>query len=236
MHHSSHHSVLYRLPIGPDESIPPTPLRGPDKWDSYHVRLPCSVKNQYPIENVRILWYFSKLNHCDFTNELPAGRHRTHQEPLVPDLRHARPRSVHQPGPGSGHSHLQHEIQSHLEVPRPPCAVRRNGRRRPPVLLRRHAARDRAAGPAAARGAGVLGAVAQVRQIGGRFVQPTADRFAAGERISVHLPAAEHAEAELGVSIVSGHQFQSAVPVDRSIGVGEAQVCAALLSAGFDEE
>jgi poly(ADP-ribose) glycohydrolase len=42
------HSVLYHLPIT-DTKYPPKPHKGFNKWDSFHVHLPCSPKNQYPV-------------------------------------------------------------------------------------------------------------------------------------------------------------------------------------------
>lgn len=49
---SRHHTVLYH--ISNDGNIgdrPPKPQRGHDIWDSEHVRLPCSNKSLYPIED-----------------------------------------------------------------------------------------------------------------------------------------------------------------------------------------
>lgn len=53
---SRHHTVLYH--ISNDGNIgdrPPKPQRGHDMWDSEHVRLPCSNKSLYPVEDVRFL-------------------------------------------------------------------------------------------------------------------------------------------------------------------------------------
>lgn len=46
---SDSHTVLYHLPIVEDVDTPPKPQRGRDKWDTEHVRLPSSIKNQYPV-------------------------------------------------------------------------------------------------------------------------------------------------------------------------------------------
>lgn len=46
---SENHTVLYRFPIRCPMKQPPEPLRGQLKWDSYHVRLPCSSQSKYPI-------------------------------------------------------------------------------------------------------------------------------------------------------------------------------------------
>lgn len=45
---SENHTVLYHLPIK-CTTTPPKPHKGPNKWDSDHVRLPCSSRNQYPV-------------------------------------------------------------------------------------------------------------------------------------------------------------------------------------------
>ncbi|XP_016971814.1 poly(ADP-ribose) glycohydrolase [Drosophila rhopaloa] len=42
------HRVLYQLPI---RESPPRPHKSPGKWDSEHVRLPCSPESKYPREN-----------------------------------------------------------------------------------------------------------------------------------------------------------------------------------------
>ncbi|KAL5277294.1 PARG family protein [Megaselia abdita] len=47
---SDSHSVLYHCPIK-DYSKPPAPLRAHPKWDAFHVRLSCSGKSQYPVED-----------------------------------------------------------------------------------------------------------------------------------------------------------------------------------------
>lgn len=44
-HHD--HSVLFELPIANDSAAPPKPRAGKDKWDAYHVRLPCAPQNDY---------------------------------------------------------------------------------------------------------------------------------------------------------------------------------------------
>ncbi|XP_055923525.1 poly(ADP-ribose) glycohydrolase [Eupeodes corollae] len=46
---SDHDSVLYHFPIRCDTTEAPRPLKGQDKWDANHVRLPCSSRSQYPI-------------------------------------------------------------------------------------------------------------------------------------------------------------------------------------------
>ncbi|XP_053697387.1 poly(ADP-ribose) glycohydrolase-like [Sabethes cyaneus] len=47
---SEDHTVLYHLPVNPDAAEPPKPRRSYNKWDSDHVRLPCSHRSQYPVE------------------------------------------------------------------------------------------------------------------------------------------------------------------------------------------
>lgn len=45
------HVVLYNLPIDdPNGTEPPKPRRAYNKWDANHVRLPCSHRSQYPVE------------------------------------------------------------------------------------------------------------------------------------------------------------------------------------------
>lgn len=45
------HVVLYNLPIDdPNGTEPPKPRRTYNKWDANHVRLPCSHRSQYPVE------------------------------------------------------------------------------------------------------------------------------------------------------------------------------------------
>lgn len=46
---SQNHTVLFHLPIR-DASVPPTPYKGPDKWDANHVRLPYAQQNQYVVK------------------------------------------------------------------------------------------------------------------------------------------------------------------------------------------
>lgn len=41
------HIVLFELPIDLNSMQPPTPHAGQMKWDSLHVRLPCSPQNEY---------------------------------------------------------------------------------------------------------------------------------------------------------------------------------------------
>lgn len=53
---SRYHTVLYN--VSNDGNIgdrPPKPHRGHDIWDNGHVRLPCSNKSLYPVEDVRIM-------------------------------------------------------------------------------------------------------------------------------------------------------------------------------------
>ena len=51
---SFHHAVLYHIPnsgcVANDR--PPKPQIGQDKWDSEHVRMPCSDQSLYPVEDV----------------------------------------------------------------------------------------------------------------------------------------------------------------------------------------
>ncbi|XP_039438286.1 poly(ADP-ribose) glycohydrolase-like [Culex pipiens pallens] len=47
---SDDHTVLYNLPWDPDDTQPPAPRRSYSKWDANHVRLPCSHRSQYPVE------------------------------------------------------------------------------------------------------------------------------------------------------------------------------------------
>lgn len=44
------HTVCYQCPIK-DYSKPPVPNRAHHKWDAFHVRLSCSSKSQYPVED-----------------------------------------------------------------------------------------------------------------------------------------------------------------------------------------
>ncbi|XP_019553404.3 poly(ADP-ribose) glycohydrolase-like [Aedes albopictus] len=44
------HLVLYNLPIDVNGTEPPKPRRAYNKWDANHVRLPCSHRSQYPVE------------------------------------------------------------------------------------------------------------------------------------------------------------------------------------------
>lgn len=41
------HTVLFELPIDVNSTIPPKPHGGQMKWDSLHVRMPCSPQNEY---------------------------------------------------------------------------------------------------------------------------------------------------------------------------------------------
>lgn len=45
------HIVLFELPIAQNSKTPPKPLRSEVKWDSYHVKLPCSPQNEYKTES-----------------------------------------------------------------------------------------------------------------------------------------------------------------------------------------
>lgn len=47
---SEEHTVLYNLPVDPSRAEPPKPRRAYNKWDANHVRLPCSHRSQYPVE------------------------------------------------------------------------------------------------------------------------------------------------------------------------------------------
>lgn len=51
---SYNHAVLYHVPssgcVANDR--PPKPQIGQDKWDSEHVRMPCSDQSLYPVEDV----------------------------------------------------------------------------------------------------------------------------------------------------------------------------------------
>lgn len=48
------HIVLYQVPDNGilSEDRPPKPRNGGDKWDQYHVRLPCSQQSLYPVTGV----------------------------------------------------------------------------------------------------------------------------------------------------------------------------------------
>lgn len=49
------HIVLFELPIDLNATEPPKPHDGQMKWDSLHVRLPCSPQNEYIVsDEVRI--------------------------------------------------------------------------------------------------------------------------------------------------------------------------------------
>lgn len=48
------HTVLFELPVDVNAMEPPKPHDGQMKWDSLHVRLPCSPQNEYiVIDEVR---------------------------------------------------------------------------------------------------------------------------------------------------------------------------------------
>ncbi|XP_058443969.1 poly(ADP-ribose) glycohydrolase-like isoform X2 [Malaya genurostris] len=47
---SEDHAVLYNFPVDPCAAEPPKPRRSYNKWDANHVRLPCSHRSQYPVE------------------------------------------------------------------------------------------------------------------------------------------------------------------------------------------
>lgn len=51
---TSQHTVLFNLPLPSNDTSPPKPFRVSPKWDNYHVRLPCSIMNQYPVKNVNV--------------------------------------------------------------------------------------------------------------------------------------------------------------------------------------
>lgn len=44
--------MLYNVPIV-QPNQPPIPRRSTPKWDSEHVRMPCSSMSQYPLKKVR---------------------------------------------------------------------------------------------------------------------------------------------------------------------------------------
>lgn len=46
---SDQDTVLFHFPIRCEVNEPPRSLKGQDKWDANHVRLPCSNKSQYPV-------------------------------------------------------------------------------------------------------------------------------------------------------------------------------------------
>lgn len=46
-----HHTVLFELPIDANGTEPPKPHDGQMKWDSLHVRLPCSPQNEYIVSD-----------------------------------------------------------------------------------------------------------------------------------------------------------------------------------------
>lgn len=46
------HRVLFKTPFVYDDKKPPSPFpQYKDKWDAYHVRMPCSNQNEYPTQN-----------------------------------------------------------------------------------------------------------------------------------------------------------------------------------------
>lgn len=66
---SRHHTVLYT--ISNDGNIgdrPPKPHRGHDIWDNGHVRLPCSDKSLYPVEDVSLLLFILSYHDSYFCN------------------------------------------------------------------------------------------------------------------------------------------------------------------------
>lgn len=44
------HIVLYQLPWNKNATEPPSPHQSTLKWDSDHVRLPCSSRNEYKVK------------------------------------------------------------------------------------------------------------------------------------------------------------------------------------------
>lgn len=56
---SYNHAVLYHVPstgfVAGDR--PPKPQIGQDKWDSEHVRMPCSSQSLYPVEDVSNIFF-----------------------------------------------------------------------------------------------------------------------------------------------------------------------------------
>lgn len=55
------HVVLYQVPDNGvlAEDRPPKPRIGGDKWDQYHVRLPCSQQSLYPVADVSVIRFCS---------------------------------------------------------------------------------------------------------------------------------------------------------------------------------
>lgn len=55
------HTVLFELPIDLNSTIPPKPHAGHMKWDSLHVRLPCSPQNEYIVTDEVCTFYTGPL-------------------------------------------------------------------------------------------------------------------------------------------------------------------------------
>lgn len=55
------HTVLFELPIDVNSTRPPKPHDGQMKWDSLHVRLPCSPQNEYIVSDEVRTFYSSAL-------------------------------------------------------------------------------------------------------------------------------------------------------------------------------
>lgn len=53
------HTVLYELPLDLKSTSPPKPHFGQMKWDSSHVRLPCSTQNEYVFSDEVIFFLWS---------------------------------------------------------------------------------------------------------------------------------------------------------------------------------
>lgn len=62
LHSSEHHTVTFKTPFVYDGKKPPTPYPNyKDKWDNFHVRMPCSNQSEYPVhtkegQKVRRRW------------------------------------------------------------------------------------------------------------------------------------------------------------------------------------
>lgn len=57
------HIVLFELPINLNSTEPPKPHKGHSKWDSNHVRMPCSSQNEYLVSD-EVNFKFADTNHC----------------------------------------------------------------------------------------------------------------------------------------------------------------------------
>lgn len=52
---SPHHSILFRPRLTPGSLPQPCPDRFRDVWDQHHVRMPCSSKSEYPLDDGRLV-------------------------------------------------------------------------------------------------------------------------------------------------------------------------------------